>query len=513
MPQSDQLWLQHHARTFLQAGGTSPANACLFYGIDTDLCAIGDVTIPQGTQAPINVWDPNTINRYALRGRTSTPPGLPTGDVMLYEKLGTVPRWLDQSPCDLTAYVGLSNCKDPSDFGNGWNGYILCLPAGHVETVKASARNTLPAGDATLEDTLTVQWGHPYTIGPLNFGARAAASFATEPFDVIYYSDLQCGQCGVNDDGTQWVASVLVHAAAAADFAYSTDGGATWTVSSVVGWTAAEAPMAIERAGNNIILLGKTQGSNGAYFYTTFNALTGVPITTFTKVTGGFVAAKTPNDMWAVSANEVWMCGDAGYIYKLTGMGNAVLVSDAGGATVQNLNRIQKGPNSNCIVAVGAAGVVVYSLNNGTTWAAATVVGAAVALAGVAVLDAYRWWVIDTAGLVWYTVNQGQTWTQSTIPGALTAGADIVFATNEVGYVLGENVTPLGVLAVTFNGGHDWYGASTSRFLGSLPSMIDTNRIAVPRRGVPGVAANNLFITGLLTGTTGTLVAGSTAKF
>lgn len=513
MPVTDQLWMQRHSRTFIQFGGTSPANAASFYGIDTDFCAIGDITIPQGSQTPVNVWSPNTINRYLLVGRQSTPPALPTGDVMFYEKLGTVPKVLDQSPCDLTAYVGLSNCKDPGDFGNGWNGYILCLPNGHGETVKASARSTLPAGDAALEDTLTVQWGQPYTIGPLAFGARAAASFATEPVDVIYYSDLQCGQCGVNDDGTQWIAAVLVHAAATADFAYSVDGGATFTVSAMVGTAAGEAPMAIDRAGNNLIVLEKTAGGNGAYFYTTFNALTGVPVTTFTKVSGGFVAAKTPNDMWAASANEIWMVGDAGYIYKLTTVGAAVTVSDAGGATAQNLNRIQKQANGNVIVAVGAAGVVVYSLNNGATWAAATVVGAAVALNGVAVKSAYEWWVIDSAGLVWYTLNQGSTWTQATIPGALTTGEDIAFATDEVGYVLGMNVTPVGILAVTFNGGHDWYGAGTSRFLGSLPTIIDADRLAIPRRGVPGVAANNLLIAGVSVGTTGTLIAGSVAKF
>lgn len=513
MPVSDQLWMQKHTRTFIQFGGTSPANAASFYGIDTDFCAVSDITIPQGSQSPVQVWSPNTINRYLLVGRTSTPPALPSGDIVFYEKLGTVPKILDQSPCDLTAYIGLSNCKDPGDFGNGWNGYITVLPNGHAETVKLSARSTLPSGDGPLEDTITVQWGQPYVIGPLAFGARAASSFATRPTDVVYYSDLQCGQCGVNDDGTQWIAAVLIHAAATADFAYSVDGGATFTVSAMVGTASGEGPVAIDRAGNNLIVLEKTAGGNGAYFYTTFNALSGVPVTTFTKVSGGFVAAKTPNDMWAVSANEIWMVGDGGYIYKLTTVGSAVTVSDAGGATTSALNRIQKQLNGNVIVAVGAAGVVVYSLNSGASWAAATVVGAAVALVGLAVKSAYEWWVIDTNGLVWYTLNQGTTWNASTIPGALATGKDIVFVTDEVGYVVGMNATPIGVLAVTFNGGHDWYGAGTSRYLGALPADITADRLAYPRRGVPGVAANNLIIAGTLTGTTGTLILGSSAKF
>lgn len=533
MPLADQINRQSFSRTFLQLGGTSPANsgdAFLFYGIDTAFCAVGDITDPMGTFAPINVWNPTTIGRYLTVGLTATPPDLPTSDIVFYEKIGTVPRWLGEQSCYLTAYVGVSNCKDPSNFGNGWNGYVLVMPNGKAETGRISARNTLPSGDAAMEDTLSFKWtAHPYPVGPLAFGELANDTIVTEVLDVVYGSDLACANCGVADDGTKLIYAIARGGLNAYPvLLYSTDYGATFTGVNISAALVNDVPCSIERIGQYLLVFSPTGGNGttlGCYYYGTINQYTGVP-SALTKVTGGFVASKNPRDSWAVSEKEIWIVGDGGYVYKLTSIGSAPIVSDAGGATTNNLKRVMV--QGQTVVGVGASQMVIVSQNRGTSWAQAPALPGAADLVGVDVRDGFKWQVVGTGGLAWYTINAGNSWTQMTLPstfitggGAIVAAHDIAYVTDEVGYILGDCLNPsdpyatntLGVLCVTFNGGANWYGTMNSSRVVNWPSFYQANRLAVPRASVARVGANNVLIAGMFSASDGVMIKGSAALF
>ncbi len=529
MPSQDQLNLQSYSRPFLQPGGTSPANAPLFYGIETQLCAVGDVTFPQGTVAPINVWNPTIINAFLLVGRTLTPPDLPTYDLTLYEKIGPIPRFLDQQVCDLTTYVVVGNCKDPSNFALGWN-YVLILPNGKTETTRIGARGALPAGSAALEDTLSLKLGgNPYVVGGISFGELDNTTVTKEIKDVIYGAPLACGNCGVSNDGTKWIYSIEIGSGGAKPLlVYSVDGGATFTATTITAAAADEVPNAIVVAGSYLVVLSPTAGNGttlGGYYYATLNQYTGVP-SAFTKVTGGFVASKNGRDAWAVTEKEIWIVGDGGYIYKISTIGSAPSVVSAAGATTSNLARVMA--QGQTIVAVGATGAVVISNNRGVTFGTTPAAPSATSLQAVDVRSDFRFFVGDSAGAAWYTVDGGNTWTSMTMPtsfvsggGAFTGISDIVFITDEVGYILGNCIDPsdiymtntLGVLAVTIDGGERWWADNATARVLNWPSFFQGDRLAVPLNAVTGVAANALLACGILSGSDGVIVAGSSSKF
>lgn len=530
MPVADQINFMPYARPFLQFGGTSPANAPLFYGIETNLCSVGDVTFPHGTIAPINVWSPNQVNTFLLVGRTLTPPDLPTYDLSFLEKIGPIPKILDQQVCDLTTYVAIGNCKDPSNFALGWN-YVLILPNGRDETTRIGSRGPgLPAASGQMEDTLSLKLGgNPYAVGGLAFGEGDNAIVTKEVKDIIFGSTLACGNCGISDDGTKWLYAIEIGSGGAKPILlYSVDNGATWTATTITAATNDEVPNAIVQVGNYLVVLSPTGGNGttiGCYYYATLNQYTGVP-SAFVKVSGGFVASKNPRDAWGVTVNEIWICGDGGYIYKISSIGSAPSVVSAAGAVTTNLARIMA--QGQTIVAVGASGGVAISPDRGVTWAVSPALPSATTLSGVDVRSDYRFTVVDAAGAAWYTLNRGNSWVSVSLPtsfvsggGAMTACTDIVFVTDEVGYILGNCIDPadpyltntLGVLAVTIDGGKDWWSCSQTARVLNWPSIFAADRLAVPLNAVTGVGANKVAVGGILTSTDGVIVLGSASKF
>ena len=256
-------------------------------------------------------------------------------------------------------------------------------------------------------------------------------------------------------------------------------------------------PTGIAVVGNFLIVLD-TAG-NG-YYYAEINPLTGVP-GTWTQVTSGFVASKAPNDIYVAGASEVYFAGDGGYIYKATDITAGVTAINAASATTADLQRIHGVDET--IVAVGESGAIVVSTNRGATFATATTTPTSATVRAVWVLDAYRWWIGTSGGKVYYTLAAGASWVEQTFSGAVVID-DIVFATDEVGYVAARTATPAARLHTTYNGGANWSSSATTgnpRIL-NFPTFSRANRIAVPT-DVPNVtAANNVVLGGLSAGGT-----------
>jgi photosystem II stability/assembly factor-like uncharacterized protein len=507
---ADEIVTQKHKRNFIQFGGARPNNPARYAGQDAQYLAIGGVTVNDtGDISPIYVPDPIRPGQYRLVGRSVTAPDLAQATLKMHERHGSIPVQLGRIGCAFNAYEVTGNCRDLSDFLAGWSDYVL-IYSGALVTSRDLGDRTQWDGDDAIEDSLSLTLADVYAIGALSFGTTAEAQIDREVVDVVFGSGLQCGDCGPADDGTNRIYSVTKASGAGspglpAEVQYTLDGGATWSEATITGIGANENPIGIDIVGDKLVVISHDAGPGGGLYYATLNSI-GAP-GAFTKVTTGFVAGKYPNDIYVASPREVYFAADGGYIYKSTDIAGGVTALSAGDATTQNLIRIH-GANET-IVAVGAGMTVVKSANRGETWATTTTAPSATGNGtAVSVLDQHRVWVGTSSGRLAYTLDGGETWTEKTFSGS-GAGTvyDIVFPTDDVGYVSHSTATPTARVFATWDGGADWSNASP-RIL-NTPTANRFNRLATPRNVDSTTASNTVAVAGLSGGgTDGILLQG-----
>lgn len=507
---ADEIILQRHKRNFLQIGGARPNNPPQYAGQDAQYMAIQGVTTPDsGDINPIWVPDPFRIGKYRLIGRSITPADLASASILLRERHGSIPWALTPKDCAFNAYEVTGNCRDLSDFVGGWNSYVTVY-SGALTTGRDRGDRTGWDSDDPIEDTLNITLADVYEIGALSFGENAAAQIDREGVDVVYGSSVQCGDCGPADDGTNRIYAVTKPSGAGspglpAEVQYSLDGGSTWYEATITGIGANENPIGIDIVSDKLVVISHDAGVGGGYYYAALNSI-GAP-GAFTKVTTGFVAGKYPNDIYVATPREVYFAADGGYIYKSTDITSGVSPLSAGDATTQNLIRIHG--SGETIVAVGAGMTVVKTNNRGTTWGTTTTAPNATGNGtAVQVLDKNRFWVGTSSGRAFYTLDSGETWVEKGFAGS-GAGTvyDIVFATDDVGYISHSTATPTARLFSTWDGGYDWTN-QPSRIL-NMPTHNRFNRIAVPRNVSNAIAANSVAVIGLSGGgTDGVLLQG-----
>jgi photosystem II stability/assembly factor-like uncharacterized protein len=221
------------------------------------------------------------------------------------------------------------------------------------------------------------------------------------------------------------------------------------------------------------------------------------------------VASAQANDLLVLDSRNVFFVGNGGYIYKTTDITSGVSVVSAAGVTTENLSRIA-GLDDTLVIG-GANSAVLVSRDRGKTWATAvgTVPTTTATVQAVEVLDQYRFWVGTSSGRLFATIDGGETWREKVIANA-AAVQDIVFATDEVGYVAYTTSGPTGNVLATWNGGADWALSSSGPRLQNLPTADRVNRIAVPSGTDSFGKANYLALAALNgDGTDGLIVIGA----
>lgn len=492
-PQSNEVVTQNYVRAFSQRGGPSPSNPVYFAGAQEQYLMIGDVSAPiRGNINPINVNDPQRRGGFRRIGTTIDAPDIPSSTITFKQRVGGPPWYNYNIDCPINFYESIGQCADPGDLKNGWQ-VLSIMSMGLASGRSLKGRAPFDGSEETTADIDFTFMGGVYDIGSIVLGEQAAVQVTTEVVDVVYGGGIACAQCGPANDGTRWLYALQQTAGGSSAVAplvvYSTDFGRTWTTLAITGIAPGAIVTALVVIGSYLVVLSK---SENAYYYASINQLTGVP-GAFTKVTTGFVAGKTPNDIYVASANRAYIVGDGGYIYLLSDPTAGVSVLSAAGATTQNLLRINGADQT--LYASGASNTILKSTNGGASWAAttSTVTGTIQALG---VSNNLTVWVGTASGQVWYTETGGEVWTQSAAFANVTAVQDILWATAEVGYIAATRSGPTAVVFGTFDGGASWSEANTSRFP-SAPTYGRPNRLAVPQVAVPGVAANNLAVGGL----------------
>lgn len=509
---ADEIVTSKHIRSFIQYGGPLPANLPAYYGQDAQYMIVEGVTSPElGGIEPTYVHDPRRTGAYRLVARKISPPDLASATFKFLEKHGAIPRQLMKQPCVFNTYQNVGKCKDPSDFLAGWSDYVLIYSRA-LTTNKDLGNRGQWDGDDQMETSIEASLSAIYPVGALAFGEKAAAQIDREVVDIVYGSDVQCGDCGDADDGTSRIYAVTKSSGGGspglpAEVIYTLDGGANWLEATITGIGATADPVAIDKVGDKLVVV---VASENAYYWATLT--NGIP-GTFTKVTTGFVANKQPNDIYVAGPREVYLVGNGGYVYKSTDITAGVEVIDAGSATTNNLLRVRGIDET--IVATGAASTVIYSQNRGLTFATVSNAPSTIStdITAVEVLEAKRWWVGTGLGRVLYTTNSGETaWTEKTFEGAGSGSVkDIVAATDEVIHFSISTLTPTARVFTSWNGGADFTRFSP-RIL-NWPVFTHANRLAVPAVNDEGVASNNLAVAGLSGGgTDGVIYLGIATK-
>lgn len=503
----DEIVLQNHVRIYRQAGGPGPDRPLTYAGKSTQYLMIDGVNSAiRGSVTPINVPDPNRRRAFRTVGRSEEAPEFSTFDLTALQKHGSLPFSLSDLTCEQNFYLSVGACKNPSDFLRGWSDMVYvfsgALPGESVDMGALTGWDS----DDQIEHQIPFTADAIYGIGKMSFGEKAGPQIDREVVDLVYGSNLDCGDCGPQDDGTKRL-YMLTKASGAgspglpSEIVYTTDGWLTFGEATITGIGANVDATAIDIVGDKLIVLVNAED---AYYWSTINAVTGVP-GAFSKVTSGFVAAGSPNDLYVLDTNNVFIVGDAGYIYKLSQVGDAVSVLSAGTVTTQVLNRIS-GDGEDTIVIVGFAATVITSLNRGATFATTTASPATGtnSLQALAVVDALRYWVGSSQGYLYRTTDGGETWVQERFSGD-QAGViyDLIAVNRETLYFSHSTATPTARIFSTWNGGESWTNESP-RIL-NMPTFNRATRLAVPNidstNGMT-IASNTLAIGGLSGGGT-----------
>lgn len=511
---------QGHIRSFTQRGGPRPDNRVRYAGQDEQYLAINGLSNPvRGGVTPIRVPDPNRPKQFINVGETAEPGDFGAVTVLMREMHGKLPLAHGDMRCAFNIYAAVGKCKNLSDFNAGWSDFVRII-SGILVNDRDHGDITGWDSDDPVETSMSATIADHYSVGGMGFGDNAAALIDREVIDVVYGKDSQCGECGAANDGTKFIYAITKASGAGspglpAELVYSINGGATWIEAAITGIGANEDPIAVDIAGDKLVILSRTAGSAtlGGYYYATIDSDTGIP-GAFTKVTSGFVANRQPNDIYVISPREIFFAADGGYIYKAEDIATGVSAVNAGSATTNNLLRIH-GDKGETIVATGAASTVIVSTNRGATFATtnANPSGVAADVAAVAVLSDKLIWVgLANIGRVFYTLDGGKTWTEQPFDNSGAGSVrDIVFATPEVGYFSHDTTTPTGRVFATWNGGANWTREAPR--IRNLPTMNRGTRLAVPTAGVSQTNANNLLVAGLAgNGTDGILLRGVTPQ-
>ncbi|MCA9979356.1 MAG: hypothetical protein KDD89_00925 [Anaerolineales bacterium] len=495
-PTADLVKTGKHLRFFYQRLGAAPNHPNFYAGIRGEYITIEEVSNPvRGGISPINVHDPNSIGRYQRVGSQVEAPEFPTATVQFMQNHGGIPRQLyNLGDCVTTFYQVAGKCQDLSDFGRTNYDYIKIMSDGQV--TEQSEGGTSFDGDEGIIDSPNFTFGTVYTVGALNFGEEAATAVTLPVVDVVYGGRLECGVCGPENDGTKLIYALVNNAAGTAPVVvWTNDGGGTWASATITGTDENDAPQAIGIANNKLVVL-TNDGTDSSLWVATLNSLSGAP-SAFTAVTSGFVSSNVANDMVIESPRSIWFAADNGYIYKSTNVLNGVSVADAGDATTEDYQRVD---TRDGVVLLGATnGAVVYSLNQGTTWAATTNDAGSATITAVSVVSA-NLWMVGSGTTVYYTNTRGETAWSTVVISSGTVN-DIVFPTNEVGYVLATE-SGAGVIYQTIDGLQQWDRDT-------LTGATTAARLAYPVVSNLAVATNNVTIGGAGASTDGILIQGA----
>lgn len=486
---------------FLQYGGAGPANALKVAGLDGQHVAVTGLTRTTSDVKPDFGYDPTNPGQYEARAALASPPDdFDSFTLASGELSGNVPRALMRDGMPFNLYMNAGGCVDPTN-PLAFVSYVEiasdCVVAGN-DGGDRKAR----AEDAVLLDSLSVKArGGLYVAGPLIFSEQQPSAVAAQ----ITFGN-RYGNCTPAGAETLDVyVGVAASGATVPKLRYTNDGGATWADLAITGITATEALVGIAVLGEYLVVATDKAGSatQSGYYVTTIDQDTGVPASTWSKVTSGIQANDLLTDMWA-ERDAIYLVAQKGWIYKTRTPLTGVTTVRQGSAAGTNVSRI-RGRNG-VLAAALADGTVLVSVDGGTIWAASAAIAVATPLA-IGVVDAKRIYVGAGSGVLKYTDNGGKTWSTLAFSGSGAGTVDDIAVVSPEVVQLAHNNGGVGRLVATWTGGAAW--TRTENRIRNLTTNNGLTRLAVPSRGSRSTQANVLAAAGTAaSGTAGSVQIG-----
>lgn len=419
--------------------------------------AAGAVEQSLGDLEKIEVPDPDVYGGFVeigtIRGSEERPTVSLSGRYAA-DLASTLIR-LAKIKCDSDVQIHFGACQNPASFNEFDK--ALVLEGAAITSWSSDELGALESGDqAVVNETAELSATKFYEVLPLKFSERGAAAVTGAILDIVTADSIGCGECEDESDGCQKIYAVTGAAPGSpstpADLLYSPDGGLNWYATDVDG-ASTETPGGVMRINNYIVV--PTDGN--ALYYILQSALPGLVAATtdpsFTQVTTGFVASKTPADCWS-SGSKGFIAAAGGYVYAVTDPTSGVTVLDAGNATTEDLGAIHS-PDGTVVIAGGANGAVVFS-TDGVTFTLATAPSANT-INTVWAMNSRVFWAGDSGGALFYSTDAGTTWTSKGFTGSGSGSVnDIAFATESVAYLAHDTAATVGRLLRSYDGGYSW---------------------------------------------------------
>lgn len=497
---------QLNSAVFVQPGDANPNNPILKAGIDGQFVMIESGSRQLDTIDPIFIADPRNFKKYVTFATQVSPPDGFDELSTTWRRLldGRLPRHLMGIDCASSFYLNRGKCSDPTN-PNALEYYVEVFPGARPDGTIESGGNAFDSDDA-VEDTITYKLTRQsFLVGSLNF----KLTDTTRPITHVTYgypSD-QC-QC-VGDRATEWQYAIEANAGAtAAQVRYSTNNGTTFTNLAITGIASTEVVKGLEWVNGYLVVVTNTAGSAtlGGYYYSPVNAA-GVPNSTWTKVTAGFVANALPEDTVVINGKTLYIGCQDGYVFVTSNLGQGVETIQQGSVTTPDVKYMAASPDGNTLGFINAVGDIYLNKVGSNIWSVLGVQPALTQPGPIAIVDDKHIFAgsSTTTGEFFYTANGGtDTWQAISLPVANFTIRDIKIVNDNVIHLsVTEAGTPLAYLVTTWNGGATW--VSTENRVVNFPTADENYKIAVPLIGSDSVRANALLM-GVITGTGGGII-------
>lgn len=237
----------------------------------------------------------------------------------------------------------------------------------------------------------------------------------------------------------------------------TTDGGSSWSTIASPFTTATDDIHKIRCQEDLAIALDAV---DTAYAYSWDGGATWTEVLTPTQIM---------NDVFILGGNRIWFVGQGGYIWLSTNKGASVTVQDAGAATAQNLMSVFAA-SSTLVYAVGASNTFLRTTDGGTIWSSVTGPATGIFPNDLYVVTAIPGTNIvlvgDEQGNVYRSEDRGDNWTTILTGYTNLAGGIYGIAApncNVLG-VIGNDSDPYfysdpsGYMYQSIDGGNSWSG-------------------------------------------------------
>ena len=457
-----------NSRVFLVEGRGGPANAPSYesqFRMTGLSQGFGDIT---RVESP----DPFNYGKFVevAQIRGASERATTTLEGRYYMDLLSTMLSLARNGCSFDVQLHLGACGDPSDFETFTKSIVM--EEAYVTNYGTDDLGALQSDDnAAVNETIDISATRVYEIRPMSFTSIAGSTVTNEIVDIVLADTKACSTDECEDVSDGCTTFFALSKAAGGSLSTSADvikiSGTDYVARDVDTLTSVEEPSALAPVGNYIVVV-----SNGAssYSYALKSKFTATTVPTWTEV----ATAQAPNDIFSLG-NVAFVAADGGYVYKMTSPTGTLTAVTTGDITAQNLSAIYA-LDADYVVAVGAAGAVIYS-ENGSTFTLKTA-PAAVVLNSVWMASKKIWWVGGADGNLYYTTDGGTSWATKSFSGSGSGSvADIAFSTSSVGYMVHNTTAVAGLIFRTYDGGYTWNLMPEGT--GSLPAADKLNKLAV----------------------------------